>query len=257
MLSIITSIKNPDINLFLKRLELYQSLFNDGLKMEWIIQDYDKNSIIADYITNVPFISYVSEEDSGIYQAWNRALSRANGDKICFLGIDDEPVANWIKFAAKFRLIDNEAITCKVQMICEGKPNGVRANPNIGYVDLSSVSYAHPGFFFSSEIFSIGKFDENYSIISDGLFYSNFGPIKIIGQFDEIGVMMNTGGISNSIRGSRQRFIELFHAFRFRNLTFNYSNFKGAMASFPAFIFSFLPLSVFRNLQRARWRFLK
>jgi hypothetical protein len=29
------------------------------------------------------------------------------------------------------------------------------------------------------------------------------------------------------------------------------------MASFPAFIFSFLPLPIFRRLQRARWRFFK
>jgi len=257
MLSIITSIKNPDINLFLDKLEIYRMLVKDGLILEWVIQDHDKNSKIGAYIADMPFISYESKEDSGIYQAWNRALSRAHGDKICFLGIDDMPAPNWIKFVDTFELSDKQAITCNVQMLSEGAPVGVRSSPNIGFVDLSRIRYAHPGFVFSSVIYNNAKFDESYSIISDGLFYSNLGPIKIVGCFDEIGVLMNTGGISNSVRGSRRRFIELFRALRFNDIDRNSSNIKGIMASFPAFIFSFLPLPIFRRLQRARWRFFK
>ena len=32
---------------------------------------------------------WISEPDSGIYNAWNKGLSKANGDWICFLGADD------------------------------------------------------------------------------------------------------------------------------------------------------------------------
>jgi glycosyltransferase involved in cell wall biosynthesis len=32
---------------------------------------------------------WVSEPDRGIYHAWNKALARARGDWICFLGADD------------------------------------------------------------------------------------------------------------------------------------------------------------------------
>jgi GT2 family glycosyltransferase len=39
---------------------------------------------------NAPNLAHwISEPDRGIYHAWNKALSRARGDWICFLGADD------------------------------------------------------------------------------------------------------------------------------------------------------------------------
>lgn len=257
MLSIITSVKNPDINLFIEKLEIYRKLDKNGVNLEWIIQDHDTSSPIGAYVADIPFISYEAKEDTGIYQAWNRALSRARGNKISFLGIDDMPTPDWIKFVDTFKLSHNQAIACNVQMLSDGGPVGLRSSPNIGFVDLSHIRYAHPGFVFSSTIYKNIKFDEGYSIISDGLFYSNLGSIEIVARFDEAGVFMNTGGISNSVSGSRRRFIELFRALCFNDIVRNSSNIKGILASLPAFIISFLPFPIFRGLQRARWHLFK
>jgi len=43
--------------------------------------------ILKQYNQNIRY--WVSESDRGIYHAWNKALPRANGEWICFLGADD------------------------------------------------------------------------------------------------------------------------------------------------------------------------
>lgn len=253
MLSIITSVKNPEINMFLEKLELYRSFSERGFNLEWVIQDYDVDSVLKKYIANLSFVSYEAKTDTGIYQAWNTALLRAQGHKICFLGLDDTPSLDWIKFVSDVVITDNQAISCNVQMLDKKKFYGERINPDAGPVDLSCTQYAHPGFVFSAKIFENSKFNENYRIISDGLFYSSFGIIYIVRHFDDVGLSMNIGGISNSRTGARLRFMELFRAFFAKDLAFNRSNLIASMASFPAFIFSFLPSFVFVRLQRARW----
>lgn len=41
-------------------------------------------------VTNTARLDYwISEPDKGIYNAWNKALAKASGDWICFLGADD------------------------------------------------------------------------------------------------------------------------------------------------------------------------
>lgn len=61
---------------------------------ELIIQDgasTDATIAVAEsYAGRLPVLSIASEADAGIYDAWNRALARAHGDWVLFLGADDE-----------------------------------------------------------------------------------------------------------------------------------------------------------------------
>ncbi|MCF8069390.1 MAG: glycosyltransferase [Desulfobacterales bacterium] len=58
---------------------------------ELIIKDGNSTdntrSIISKYSSNISFS--MSEPDTGIYNAWNKALAHAKGEWICFLGADD------------------------------------------------------------------------------------------------------------------------------------------------------------------------
>jgi len=58
---------------------------------ELIIIDGGSNDGTVDLLkTNSEQINYwISEPDSGIYNAWNKGLEQAKGDWICFLGADD------------------------------------------------------------------------------------------------------------------------------------------------------------------------
>lgn len=55
-----------------------------------IIDGGSKDGTVDLLEANREHISYwISEPDSGIYNAWNKGLSRAKGEWICFLGADD------------------------------------------------------------------------------------------------------------------------------------------------------------------------
>ena len=60
---------------------------------EIIIQDgesSDKTNVVADeYSKNDERIKFVSEKDNGVYDAMNKALLRATGEWVLFLGADD------------------------------------------------------------------------------------------------------------------------------------------------------------------------
>lgn len=55
-----------------------------------IIDGGSKDGTVEILAENGDSIDYwISEPDSGIYNAWNKALMQANGEWICFLGVDD------------------------------------------------------------------------------------------------------------------------------------------------------------------------
>jgi glycosyltransferase involved in cell wall biosynthesis len=59
---------------------------------EWVVADgasTDNTIEIAKSLSNV-ITTLISEPDSGIYDAWNKALSRLSGDWVLFLGAGDE-----------------------------------------------------------------------------------------------------------------------------------------------------------------------
>ncbi|GHV55207.1 hypothetical protein FACS1894206_09360 [Deltaproteobacteria bacterium] len=46
-------------------------------------------AVLESYRERIPAVSLVSEPDTGIYDAWNKALARAQGEWLLFLGADD------------------------------------------------------------------------------------------------------------------------------------------------------------------------
>lgn len=59
----------------------------------WIIDGLstdDTMKIVKEYSLEYPHIKYISEKDTGIYNAMNKGISLAKGDWLYFLGADDE-----------------------------------------------------------------------------------------------------------------------------------------------------------------------
>ena len=67
------------------------SIVSQTVKSELIVIDGGStdstNSIIKNYEDNLSY--YISEKDQGVYDAWNKALKKATGEWIIFLGSDD------------------------------------------------------------------------------------------------------------------------------------------------------------------------
>lgn len=253
MLTIITAIKNESEKIIKSRLNFFQIAFEIGINFEWVIQaslfDSNLEAIFKDY----SYVSFKSETDISIYDAWNKALLRAKGSKICFLGIDDIPTIEWLLFVEKTQLTKFDAIACKVEMISEmGIPLGTRNNLKVGLYDFGKVIFCHPGIVFSAYLYEEWKFNPHYKIISDSVFYGNFNKIKIVNYFNSVGVQMHVGGISNSRIGARNRFLEFVYAVSNGHLKFN--RLKILLWHFPGFLLSYLPNTFFKFFQELRWK---
>lgn len=120
---------------------------------------------------------WVSEPDTGIYNAWNKALQHISGDWVLFLGGDDEL---WDNNVIE-RFVDG--LHC-LQSKCEilyGQVGHVNSSGKIwefgGGRPWSDTSFsfkmkgqmlAHQGVFHSARIFKRGElFDESYGIAGD------------------------------------------------------------------------------------------
>src|SRR5712664_874457 len=88
LVTIITATFNDADNL-LRTVKAVRELFYKNV--EWIIVDGgSKDGTVEAIRRNENVIDYwMSEPDRGIYDAWNKGVSRANGDWISFLGAGD------------------------------------------------------------------------------------------------------------------------------------------------------------------------
>lgn len=253
MISIVTALKNPQYSLLNQQLEHYREIFSLGISFEWVIQANNLDAEILKKLKSYEFISIDSAVDSGIYAAWNSALKRIKGDKVCFLGIDDTPTRDWLTFADSYILNEFEMLTTNVAMQNHsGNHLNIRLNPDGGVVNLGQTPYSHPGIIFSNKLFINRFFLEKYRIVSDGLFYSSVGVLEIKGFFAECGVSMRVGGISNSRIGSRNRFKELILALVNGDVSCNPRTLGRIGASFPAFALSYFP-HIYIVAQKLRW----
>lgn len=173
-ISIITVCKNAENAIERTMLSVVtQSCFNENI--EYLIIDgasTDKTTeIIKQYADKYP-IKWISEPDSGIYNAMNKGIKLATGDYLLFLNAGDYLVHyNVIK--SLMDLFESN----KFDLICG----------NILYVGVSSEKYGvtkiedkldakfffkdalpHPATFYRKELFEkFGGYDENFKIISD------------------------------------------------------------------------------------------
>lgn len=125
----------------------------------------------SDYITY-----WESKPDRGIYHAWNKALSHAHGDWICFLGADDyfhdqnvlTTIVPYLEKATETEIrivygkiikVDKDGHIIRV----EGKPWS-----KVGWLMRHGMSISHPGMMHHSSLFEIhGRFDETFRISGD------------------------------------------------------------------------------------------
>jgi len=155
--------------------------------------------IIKKYSANIDY--WISEPDSGIYNAWNKAINKSSGEWICFLGCDD----CWSS-ADSLLEIAKHALYPKFNFV-SSKMYLVNKNGNI----ISSVGnalnhkklalgprIAHVGALHHRSLFSTyGLFDESYKIAGDFEFLlrvsSSIKPAFVPRNL----IFMENGGLSN------------------------------------------------------------
>ena len=95
--------------------------------------------IIKKYDANIDY--WISEPDDGIYFAWNKALQRATGDWIAFIGADDIYKHDAIEKMMSVALLNRELdyISARIELIRDGKVLRVVGKP------AATVMISSPG----------------------------------------------------------------------------------------------------------------
>lgn len=148
-------------------------------------------------------ISYwVSEPDSGIYEAWNKGLKRASGDWVCFLGADDVFLSGalqaYVDFILQHQSKQLDYVSSRVNLI--GGDNLIRTigKPWIWPDFGRYMSVAHVGSMHNKVLFEkYGVYDTTYKICADYELLLRPGNKLNAGFLNEPTVNMSIGGASD------------------------------------------------------------
>lgn len=156
--------------------------------------------IIKKYQSQISY--WISEPDKGIYDAWNKGLSVAQGEWISFIGSDDmycpDAIENYINFVNLHELEDTEYISSRVQLITEEKEI-LRIHGEKWKWDKFKVymNVAHVGSLHNRKLFDqYGRYNISYKIAADYEFLLR-AKNKLNADFlDKVTAQMRIGGAS-------------------------------------------------------------
>ncbi len=146
-------------------------------------------------------LNYISEKDTGIYDAMNKGVKRASGKYIAFMNSDDYYASpNAIQEAINKLIETNaDAVYGDVYFIENNQEPEKAVRFHIGS-GLYHVSVSHQGFFCTVDsLKEIGLFDTTYKIAADfDSFYKMILTGKLILPVDSIIAYFSIGGLSST-----------------------------------------------------------
>ncbi len=202
--------------------------------IEYIIIDGDSGDntlkIISKYRDYIDY--YLSEKDSGIYEAMNKGLSLASGDYIYILNADDQ-----ITHYGLYEIFSNnnykkaDVIITSVRMI-DGEKNYIVVPEAIDESVYISIPPLHPGTIYHKKVYNfLGGYSTQYKRVSDWEFFLrvySHGKFK----FEFLYVLLNnfllTGVSSGKTKEDIDRHLherEMVIKHFFRELSHNETNF--------------------------------
>ena len=181
---------------------------------EFIVIDGASTDGTAEFLNSNKelFSVLISEPDSGIYNAWNKALKHARGEWVIFLGADDvladpEVLNDTAEFLKKAQASD--VIVYGDLLLVSHKTHEDRERLNVPperlcrrpFLDLIPVIPPHPAVFHSKKIFADLSFDESYRIAADTKLLLSVlcREMKSALYFPRIINRMTVGGVSSKI----------------------------------------------------------
>ena len=153
--------------------------------------------VLEEYSDKISF--WVSEKDSGIYNAWNKALAIVSGEWICFIGSDDILLPNSLtKLMSKANFPVYNFVSSRVMMVDDqgeefgaiGKSwNFQNLSHGLGIVDCGAL---HHNTLYKKH----GFFDDDYKIAGDFEFLVRIGQHIKSYFLHEVTLNMCNSGLS-------------------------------------------------------------
>jgi glycosyltransferase involved in cell wall biosynthesis len=146
---------------------------------------------------------WASEPDSGIYNAWNKALRLARGEWIAFLGADDayhvDALQHYATAIGARRAADLQYISSRVQLVTAGKALRVIGAAWSWPAFAHHMTVAHVGSMHRRALFEeYGSFNESYRICGDYELLLRPRERLRAAFLDRVTAEMAFGGVSNS-----------------------------------------------------------
>jgi len=177
------------------------SIRAQSFRCKWIIVDGGStDGIMNFYDSNTDIISgFISEKDSGIYNAWNKAIKLLDTDWVLFLGAGDV-------LYDEFSIERSVGLLNPSYFICYGNVQMVDGNGQYRefFGEINTLKWEqcrpqtphHQGVFHNSSIFKSFVFDESYKIGGDSKLVLE--AMKLCEPFyiNANVAMMRTGGVS-------------------------------------------------------------
>ncbi|SFE88941.1 glycosyltransferase family 2 protein [Thermoflexibacter ruber] len=138
----------------------------------WIIDGLSTDNtmeIVKEYASKYTHLKYVSEKDTGIYNAMNKGISLSKGDWLYFLGADDRLYGNSV-LSDIFEKSINEDIGVIVGDIIINFANHTHSYKSTKFDKyfFAGESIYHQAILMSKKVFEVaGNFDESYKICAD------------------------------------------------------------------------------------------
>ncbi|MBP3353432.1 MAG: glycosyltransferase [Bacteroidales bacterium] len=114
---------------------------------------------------------WVSEPDKGIYNAMNKGIDKAQGEYLLFLNSGDwlekESLKNLFSYNFNEDIVSGNLINVEPN----GKARVIKSPKTIKLSELMLHYLPHPATFIKRELFSDKRYNEEYKIISDWIFW--------------------------------------------------------------------------------------
>lgn len=194
---------------------------------ELIIQDgASKDDTVANaesYRDKLPFLLLASEPDTGIYDAWNKALPRVQGEWVLFLGADDslksETTLEEVKEALQ-ACPEGILLACgNLDLLSSDRTVNKTLLPRIdeaqALLRAGIMPAGHPAMFHHRSLFRADKFDAAFQIAADYEFLCRLWTPEV--KTVSLGLTvtrMAAGGISQTPRAVWRTRWEVFRILR-------------------------------------------
>jgi glycosyltransferase involved in cell wall biosynthesis len=241
-----------------RRLQEFVSANRRALKkVQWIVQDGGSTDGTVEYMEDVcralGDAHFASKADSGVYDAWNSAVSRATGDWVLFYGDDDIISEEWIDVLRHQPAAVRTILVADLKVVHPG--NGRAAvirgwQPRTREEVLNRTALPHVGMAHSRDFFSESAFDPRFKIAGDREFLLRAWPFEVKYIAGVSQGVMKLGGLSNSPAAVARSNAEAKEISRLHDVPLSWKRqaamvVKATLATIP---------QLFRITQGARWR---
>lgn len=144
-----------------QKFDNWECIIIDGLSSDKTI------SVVCDYMKIDSRISYISERDSGIYDAFNKGWHSATGEWVYYMGADDTILESGFESLFSQNINDYDIIYANVIYKTPIGLKYVKSNKNIDSIH-HNLQCAHQGFMMKRSCIEANNgFNKNYHLCAD------------------------------------------------------------------------------------------